>query len=339
MRRFLLPALIITAVLITAVLASASGAQARKASTNLNLVAFSTPKPLMGVLINRFQHQPQGQGVTFTQSYGPSGSQAKAIVAGQPADIAFLSNGLDVDTIADAGLVSKTWTNAPQGGIAANSVVSFVVRPGNPLGIHTWKDLTKPGVKVVTPDPFPSGGAKWNVLAAYGQARKSGMSNKKAIAWVTKLFKNVVAQPTSASAAASAFFGGEGDVLITYESEAYSAFAAGKQGKLVVPKPTMLIQLPMVALKSAPAAATAFIKYVHSPKQQKIIAANGYRPVIKSVMKSPDLASWKKKYNTGPTFKITDKLFGGWRKANTVWFDPAHGKMLKIEQAVGGPTS
>jgi sulfate/thiosulfate transport system substrate-binding protein len=333
MRRFLLPALIITAVL-----ASAGAAQARRAGTTLNLVAYSTPKAIMGKLITRFQHQPAGQGVSFTQSYGPSGSQAKAIAAGQPADIAFLSTGLDIDTIVNAGLVSKNWTHTAQGGMAADSVVAFVVRPGNPLHIHTWKDLTKPGVKIVTPDPFPSGSAKWNVLAAYGQARKSGMNDKQAVKFVTKLFKNVVAQPSSGSNAASAFFSGEGDVLITYESEAYAAFAAGKQGKLIVPKPTMLIQLPMVALKSASSEATAFIKYVHSPKQQKILAANGYRPVIKSVLKSPDLASWKKKYNTGPTFKITDKLFGGWLHANKVWFEP-NGKMVKIEQAVGGPTS
>src|SRR5262245_52460706 len=327
------------ALILPVLFGCASGAaQARQTGTTLNLVAYSTPKAVMGQLITRFQHQPAGQGVSFSQSYGPSGAQAKAIVAGQPTDIAFLSNALDIDTIAQAGLVSKNWTKAPQGGIAADSVVAFVVRPGNPLHIHSWKDLTKAGVKVVTPDPFPSGGAKWNVLAAYGQARKAGMSDKRAVQFVTKLFKNVVAQPSSSSAAASAFFSGEGDVLITYESEAYAAFDAGKQGKLVVPKPTMLIQLPMVALKSAPSAAAAFVKYVHAPRQQRIFAENGYRPVIGSVLKNPSLATWKKKYNTGPTFKIQDKLFGGWLKVNRVWFSP-NGKMVKIEQAVGGPTS
>jgi sulfate transport system substrate-binding protein len=334
MRRFLLPALILPVLF-----GCASGAaQARQTGTTLDLVAFSTPKPVMAKLITRFEHQPAGQGVSFTQSYGPSGSQAKAIVAGQPADIAFLSNGLDVDTVADAGIVAKSWTKTPNAGIGANSVVSFVVRPGNPKHIHGWKDLIRPGVQVVTPDPFPSGGAKWNVLAAYGYARKSGMSNAKAIKFVTKLFRNVVSQDTSASNSAKTFFAGKGDVLITYESEAYSAFTAGQKGKLVVPKPTMLIQLPMVATKDAPGAAKAFIKYIHAPRQQKIFAVNGYRPVVKSVLKSSDLKSWRHKYDTGPTFNIRDKLFGGWRKANKVWFDLNNGRMVAIERAVGGPT-
>jgi sulfate/thiosulfate transport system substrate-binding protein len=333
MRRLLLLALILPVAC-----ACAGAAQARQAGTTINLVAYSTPKAVMAKLISRFGHTSAGQGVSFSQSYGPSGSQAKAIAAGQPADLAFLSTGLDVDTVVSAGLVSKNWTSAPNGGIAADSVVAFVVRPGNPKHIHGWKDLIKPGVQVVTPDPFPSGSAKWNVLAAYGAMRKSGMNNKQAIQFVTKLFKNVVSQPSSGSNAANAFFSGQGDVLITYESEAYAAFTAGKQGSLIVPKPTMLIQLPMVALTKAPAAAKAFIKYAHAPKQQRIFAANGYRPVVTSVLKRPDLASWRKKYNTGPTFNIRDKLFGGWLKVNRVWFDLSTGQMVGIERAVGGPT-
>jgi sulfate/thiosulfate-binding protein len=320
------------------VLLLAGAAQARQAGTTLNLVAYSTPKPVMAKLINRFKHQPGGQGVGFTQSYGPSGSQARAIAAGQPADIAFLSTGLDIDALVTANLVASSWTTTPYGGIAADSVVAFVVRPGNPKHIHTWNDLTKAGVQVVTPNPFSSGSAKWNVMAAYGAARKSGLSDKKAIAFVTKLFKHVVSQDPSGSTAANTFFAGKGDVLITYESEAYAAFAAGKSGQLVVPKPTMLIQLPMVALKSAPSAAKAFISYAHAPKQQAIFAANGYRPVVKGVLKRPELSSWAKKYKTGPTFNIRDKLFGGWLKVNRVWFDPIKGRMIKIEQAVGGPT-
>jgi sulfate/thiosulfate-binding protein len=333
MRRLLLPVLILAVVL-----GCAGAAQAHQSSTTLNLVAYSTPKPVMQKLITRFGYTSAGQGVSFTQSYGPSGSQARAIIAGQPASIAFLSTGLDIDALADAGVVSKTWDHAPYGAIAADSVVSFVVRKGNPKHIHSWTDLTKPGVQVVTPNPFSSGSAKWNVLAAYGAARKSGMGDHKAVQFVTKLFKNVVAQDSSGSNAANTFFSGKGDVLITYESEAYAAFAAGKSGTLVVPKPTMLIELPMVAIKNAPSAAKAFITYAHAPKQQAIFAANGYRPVVKSVLKRPNLASWRKKYSTGPTFNIRDRLFGGWRNVNRVWFDPNTGRMVGIERAVGGPT-
>src|SRR5205085_6976102 len=126
--------------------------------------------------------------------------------------------------------------------------------------------------------------------------------------------------------------------VITYESEAYAALAAGQHLSLVIPKQTMLIELPMVALKDAPAAAKAFISYAHAPKQQAIFAANGYRPVVKSVLKRPDLASWRNRYGTGPTFNIRDRLFGGWRKANRVWFDPSTGRMVGIERAVGGPS-
>jgi sulfate transport system substrate-binding protein len=332
MRRALLFLLIVLTIF-----GSVSTAQARQTGTNINLVAFSTPKPIVQKLIVRFGYTSAGHGVSFSQSYGPSGSQARAIIAGQPADIAFLSTGLDIDTLADAGIVSKTWNHAPYGAIVADSVVAFVVRPGNPKHIHTWSDLVKPGVQVVTPNPFSSGSAKWNVLAAYAAARKSGMTDHKAVQFVTKLFEHVVSQDSSGSNAANTFFSGKGDVLITYESEAYAAFAAGKAGSLVVPKPTMLIELPMVATKNAPATAQAFISYAHAPKQQAIFAANGYRPVVKSVLTRPDLASWRKKYNTGPTFNIRDRLFGGWRKANTVWFDPNTGRMVGVERAVGGP--
>jgi sulfate/thiosulfate-binding protein len=333
MRRLLLLALVLPIAF-----ALVGPAQARQSGTTVSLVAYSTPKPVVQKLVTRFGYTAAGRGVSFTQSYGPSGSQARAIVAGLPASIAFLSTGLDIDTLADSGLVGKSWDSAPYRGIAADSVVAFVVRPGNPKHIHSWNDLVKPGVQVVTPNPFSSGSAKWNVLAAYGAARKSGMNDHKAVQFVTKLFKHVVSQDTSGSNAANTFFAGRGDVLITYESEAYAAFAAGNKGALVVPKPTMLIELPMVALKDAPSAAKAFISYAHAPKQQAIFAANGYRPVVKSVLKRPNLASWRKKYDTGQTFNIRDRLFGGWRKVNRVWFDPDTGRMVGIERAVGGPT-
>jgi sulfate transport system substrate-binding protein len=218
--------------------------------------------------------------------------------------------------------------------------VAFVVRPGNPKHIHQWSDLTKSGVQIVTPDPFPSGGAKWNVLAAYGAQRKMGKSDKKATAYVQKMFHNVVQQDTSASQAMNTFLSGKGDVLLTYESEAYTALAAGKSLQIVIPKQTMLIQLPMVGLKQAPAKAATFIKFCHSYEAQKLFTEAGYRPVVKSVLNNKSLKVWKNRFKPGGNlvFNINDKIFGGWTKANSVWFTP-NGRMVKIEQAVGGPTS
>ncbi|HLX32930.1 MAG TPA: sulfate ABC transporter substrate-binding protein [Gaiellaceae bacterium] len=335
MRRPILFSLVLPVVLVCA-----SAAQAKQAGTTVNLVAFSTPKPVVQKLIAKWTSTSAGNGVSFTQSYGPSGSQARAIVAGQPADIAFLSNALDVDTLTQAGLVESNWTKKlPHGGIVADSVVAFVVRPGNPKHIANWSDLVKPGVQVVSPDPFSSGGAKWNILAAYGAMRKSGESDKKATAFVANVFKHVVSQDSSSSNAMNTFLAGKGDVLITYESEAYAALAAGKHIGLVIPKQTMLIQLPMVPLKNAPAAATSFISYAHTPKAQAIFAANGYRPVAQAVLNEKSLAVWKTRFGgRRQIFQISDPVFGGWNKVNTVWFDPNTGRMVKIEQEVGGPT-
>jgi sulfate/thiosulfate-binding protein len=332
--------LLLSGLILLIAFGCASSAQARQTGTTLKLVAYSTPKPVVAKLIYRWTHSPAGSGVSFTQSYGPSGQQARAIIAGQPADIAFLSTGLDIDNIADAGLVSKGWNHAPYGGIAADSVVAFVVRKGNPKHIHTWRDLVKPGVQVVTPNPFSSGSAKWNVLAAYGAMRKVGMGDHKAVQFVTKLFKHVVSQDSSGSNAMQTFLAGRGDVLITYESEAYTALAAGAHIQLVIPQQTMLIQLPMVPLKTAPSQAKKFISYAHTRTAQAIFAEFGYRPVVASVLKARALKTWRQRYALGKrtTFKITNPLFGGWRKANRVWFDPNNGRMVAIERAIGGPT-
>jgi len=337
MRRIALFAL---ALIFPIVLVCAGAAQARRAGTTLNLVAYSTPKPVMGRLITRWTRSPAGRGVSFNQSYGASGAQARAIIAGQPADLAFLSTGLDIDSIAKAGLVSNKWSRAPYGGMAANSVVAFVVRKGNPKHIHTWSDLVKPGVQVVTPNPFSSGSAKWNVLAAYGAARKAGMTDHKAVRFLVKLFRHVVSQDTSGSNAMQTFLAGRGDVLITYESEAYTARAAGAQIGLVIPQQTMLIQLPMVPLKNAPPEAKRFIAYIHTGTAQATFAKFGFRPVVTSVLKAPALKTWRHRYALGSrtVFKIGNPLFGGWNKANKVWFDPNTGRMVAIERAVGGPT-
>jgi sulfate transport system substrate-binding protein len=334
MRRFALLALFIPVLVFTSI-ASAGG-------TTLRLVAFSTPQTVMKTVIANWQKTSAGKNVSFTQSYGPSTSQAKAIVAGLPTDIAFLSNALDINTLVTAGKVQGNWQKTlPAQGMVANSVVAFAVRPGNPKHITSWADLTRPGVQVVTPDPFPSGGAKWNVLAAYGAQRVQGKTDGQATTYVKSLFKHVVAQPTSASAAMTAFLAGQGDVFITYESEAYTAQLAGKALSIVVPKQTISIQLPMVPTKTAPAPAKTFITYCHTAAAQKLFVQAGYRPVVSSVLNDPSLKSWAAKFSTKGhvIFPVTANFIGGWIKAAKLWFSSPNGRMVKIEQAVGGPTS
>ncbi|HUJ56835.1 MAG TPA: sulfate ABC transporter substrate-binding protein [Gaiellaceae bacterium] len=323
-------------LVLAGALAASCAAAARSSGTTLNLVAYSTPKPVMSVLIGAYQKTAAGKGVSFTQSYGPSGAQARAIAAGQPADIAFLSTGLDVDTLVDAGLVAANWGHLPYGGIAADSQVVFVVRPGNPKHIGTWSDLIKPGVQVVTPNPFSSGSAKWNILAAYGAMRKAGKTDKQAVGYLKQLFQHVVSQDSSGANAMTTFLSGKGDVVITYESEAIAARETGANIQFVVPNPTMLIQLPMVPLKSSPnyAKATQFIQWLHTTAAQEMLARGGYQPVEKAA-----LQRYRSKFlpKGRMLFRITDKLFGGWRQANKTWFDPNTGRMVAIERSVGGP--
>jgi sulfate/thiosulfate-binding protein len=323
------------ALLLPISLVIAGAANAHRSGTTVNLVAYSTPKPVMQKLIQRFGHQSAGQGVSFTQSYGPSGSQSRAIAAGQPADIAFLSTGLDIDTLVSAGLVAKSWTKTPYGGIAADSVVAFVVRPGNPKHIKTWNDMTKAGVQVVTPNPFTSGGARWNIMAAYGAQLKLGQSSSQAEQYLASLFKNVVVQPDSASDALQTFVGGKGDVLLDYESDAIAAQTAGDAIQYIVPKQTILIETPIAitSKSSHKSQAQAFVNWQWTTAGQTIWAEQGYRPVLKSVFQK-----FSSKFPTPPQMFTIDDL-GGWTQVKKEFFDPSTGSITKIEQQAGVPTA
>jgi sulfate transport system substrate-binding protein len=315
-----------------------AGAAASTKDVTLDLVAYSTPKPVMAKIIAGWEQTGQGEGVSFSQSYGASTSQAKAVVAGQPADVVFLSTGDDVNLLVDAGLVDPNWEHQGYNGIAANTVVVFAVRDGNPKHIKGWDDLIKPGVQVVTPNPLSSGSAKWNILAAYGAERLLGKTDAQATAYVQKLFQHVVSQDTSGANATNTFLSGKGDVLITYESEAINARLAGRDIQYVIPRQTMLIQLPIAVLKgsSNKDKANQFIQYVKSPPSQEVFVQYGFRPVNPTVAKEPAAA---KEFPTRPgIFAVDDRYIGGWRQADKVWFDSKSGRMVKIEQAVGGPT-
>jgi sulfate/thiosulfate-binding protein len=326
-------------IVVGAALAAAAAAGATVADTTLNLVAYSTPKPVMAKIISDWEATPQGQGVGFTQSYGASTSQAKAVIAGQPADLVFLSTGDDVNLLVDAGLVSPNWDKQGYRGIAADTVVVFAVRDGNPKHIKGWDDLVRPGVQVVTPNPFSSGSAKWNILAAYGAQRHLGKTDAQAQQYVAKLFKNVVSQDTSGANATNTFLNGKGDVLITYESEAINARLQGRNIQYVIPRQTMLIELPIAVTQASGSKdhANQFIQYVKSQPAQELFAQYGFRPVNKTVANEPAV---KKQFPARPgIFAVDDKTIGGWRAADKKWFDLNNGLMAKIEQAIGGPTS
>jgi sulfate/thiosulfate-binding protein len=323
--------------LIAAVVAALATAAAAAAGTNLSLVGYSTPKTVMGKIIQAWQQTPDGQGVSFSQSYGASTDQARAVAQGLKADIVFLSTGDDVNLLVDQGLVDAKWNRQSYDGIAADTVVVFAVRDGNPKHIKGWGDLVKPGVQVVTPNPFSSGSAKWNVLAAYGAERRLGKTDKQATAYVKQLFQHVVSQDTSGRNATNTFLAGKGDVLLTYESEAQAARQAGQNIQYVIPRQTMLIELPIAVLKSSSNkdVANKFVRFVKGSTAQDLFGQYGFRPVDKKI-----LAKFADKFPARPgIFKIDDKVIGGWRNADKVWFDPNKGRMTKIEQAVGGPTS
>jgi sulfate transport system substrate-binding protein len=323
--------------LLAAVMALLATAASAAAGTNLSLVAYSTPKTVTGKIIEAWQRTPDGKDVSVSQSYGASTDQARAVGQGLKADLVFLSTGDDVNLLVDDGLVDSKWNRQSYGGIAADTVVVFAVRNGNPKHVKGWADLVEPGVQVVTPNPFSSGSAKWNVLAAYGAQRRLGKTDKQATAYVKRLFQHVVSQDTSGRNATNTFLSGKGDVLITYESEAFAARQNGQDLQYVIPRQSMLIELPIAVLKSSPnkAVANRFIRFVKSDTAQNLFGQYGFRPVSKKV-----LARYAEKFPSRPgIFKIDDKYLGGWRNADRVWFDPNKGRMAKIEQAVGGPTS
>jgi sulfate/thiosulfate-binding protein len=315
----------------------AAGATAAARDTNLSLVGYSTPKTVMGKIIQAWQKTPDGGGVSFSQSYGASTDQARAVENGLKADVVFLSTGDDVNLLVDAGLVDANWNRQGYDGIGADTVVVFAVRNGNPKHIKGWADLVRPGVQVVTPNPFSSGSAKWNVLAAYGSQRRLGKTDKQATAYVQQLFRHVVSQDTSGRNATNTFLAGKGDVLLTYESEAINSRLNGQDIQYVIPRQTMLIELPIAVLKASSNKdkANQFIRYVKGATAQDLFAQYGFRPVNPTVAKR-----YADKYPARPgIFKIDDKYLGGWRNADKVWFDPNKGRMMQIERAVGGPTS
>ena len=298
----------------------------------LTLVAYSTPEEAYKELIPAFNKTPEGKGVSFSQSYAASGEQSRAVEGGLPADVVEFSLEPDMTRLVDADIVDKSWNQNEYKGNVTDSVVVLMVRKGNPKNIKGWDDLVTGKVDVLEPNPFTSGGAKWNIMAAYGAQLEQGKSPQEAEQYIADLFKNVSVLDKSARESLATFSSGKGDVLLGYENEAILAQQKGEDLDYIVPDQTILIENPVAATKTAkdPKLAQSFVDFLYTPEAQKIFVGKGYRPVVK------DTPGADKFPQPAQLFDITK--FGGWEEVNADFFDPEKGIVAKIFQDQGKST-
>lgn len=315
---------------------SASGAGGDGGSTNLSLVGFAVPKAGNDAVSALWAKTPDGQGVTWTTSYGASGDQSRAVAAGLKADLVHFSVTPDVTRLVDAGLVADTWDDGPNKGVLTDSVVVLVVREGNPKNIQSWEDLVKPGVGIVTPNPGSSGAARWNILAAWGSVITAGGTEDDAKAYMAKFFENTVALPGSGRDATTAFQGGTGDVLISYENEAILARQNGEKFDYVVPSTTLLIENPAAVTVGSNAKAAGFLTFALGKEGQTAYAQKGFRPLDPSI--KIEVQGANDPANPFPTpehlLTIADD-FGGWSEVGTKFFDADSGIITQIMTETG----
>jgi len=313
-------------------LAAAGCGESGGASENeIAVVGYSTLGPLYEkVLEPAFQKTPQGKGVTFTNSFGPSTAQSRAVAAGKPASVVTFAQEGDLERLIEKDeLVPSKWHGYELPGFAQNSTVALIVRKGNPKKLKTLHDLLTKDVKIVFPNPSSSGAGRWDVMALYGSLLHEGKSQQGALAAIKEILEKAVAQPPSAQDALAAFLSGKGDVLLSYESDGINAEREGKADYIVPPR-TILTEAPIAVTKGAPPAAKAFVKFIQSDAGQELLIAHGYRPVYTRLIGA--------KFPTPPDlFAITE--FGGWKKLNEELFDEQTGSVTKIEQELGVPTN
>lgn len=310
--------------------ASPGGASpaANKGKVELTLVSFAVTKAAHEAIIPKFVEQWQkekGQTVTFSQSYGGSGSQTRAVIDGLEADIVHLALALDTAKIEKAGLIQPGWEKeVPNEGIVSKSVAGIVTREGNPKNIKNWEDLSKDGVKLITADPKTSGVARWNFLALWGSVLKTGGDDAKALDFTTKVYKNVPILTKDAREATDVFFKqGQGDALINYENEIILAGQKGEKPTYTIPDVNVSIDNPIAIVDKnvdkhgTREVAEAFVKYLYTPEAQREFAKAGFRPVDATVAAEPEFA---KKYPPVKTL-FTAKDLGGWGEIQQKFFD------------------
>jgi ABC-type sulfate transport system substrate-binding protein len=300
----------------------------------VNVVGYSIVADAYSALETAFQHTLAGEGVTFTNSFGASTTQAEDVVAGQPADVVNFSLQPDLQLLVNAHLVSKKWASYPgvksQKGMVTDSTVAIVVRPGDPLAINGWRDLLRSGVTIVTPDPISSGSARWNLLAAYESQIAQGLKPAAAATFLNSLIGNVIAEPSSGSKALSTFLAGTGNVLLAYEADALAAYASGQKIQIVQPPQNFLIENPaaLTTTGTRNPGAKAFYGFIFSKAGQLIWLHYFFRPTL------PSLTPLLKTTLYSPRVMTKVSSLGGWTQVNNKFFSP-HGIITKAEAAHG----
>ncbi|MFF0814385.1 sulfate ABC transporter substrate-binding protein [Rhodococcus sp. NPDC003318] len=293
----------------------------------ISLYAYAVPKPGFDKVIPGFQATDEGANVEFQQSYGASGDQSRKVKDGAEADVVNFSVEPDITRLVDAGLVSPDWNKDAYNGIPFGSVVTLVVREGNPKNIKDWDDLLQPGVEVVTPNPFSSGSAKWNLLAPYAAKSDGGKNPQAGLDYVDALVTDhVKVQPKSGREATETFLQGTGDVLISYENEAIFTERNGDPVEHVTPPVTFKIENPVAVLQNSKVLdkANAFKDYLYTTEGQTLWAEAGFRPV------DPEVAE-----KFASDFPNPDKLWtiadlGGWKTVDETLFKQGTGSIAVI---------
>ncbi|SPM41808.1 ABC-type sulfate transport system, periplasmic component [Mycobacterium numidiamassiliense] len=324
-------ALTLTAAVVAACAGGPSdvvgGGGPSNAHTTITLVAYSAPEPGWSKVIPAFVASDEGKGLQVITSYGASGDQSRGVQDGKPADVVNFSVEPDITRLVKAGKVSKDWNTDATKGIPFGSVVTLVVRKGNPKNIKDWDDLLRPDVEVITPSPLSSGSAKWNLLAPYAVKSDGGSNSQAGIDFVGKLVReHVKLRPGSGREATDVFVQGSGDVLISYENEAIATERLGKPVEHVTPPQTFKIENPVAVVTTSPnlGAATAFKNFQYTAPAQKLWAQAGFRPVDPAVA-----ADFRNQFPV-PTKLWTIADLGGWATVDPQLFDKNNGSITKI---------
>jgi sulfate/thiosulfate-binding protein len=297
------------------------------AHTSITLVAYSVPEPGWSKVIPAFNASEEGRGVQVVTSYAASADQSRGVVEGKPADVVNFSVEPDITRLVKAGKVSADWDTDGTKGIPFGSVVTLVVRKGNPKNIKDWDDVLRPGIEVITPSPLSSGSAKWNLLAPYAVKSGGGRDSQAGVDFISKLVhEHVKLRPGSGRVATDVFIEGSGDVLISYENEALAAERKGKPVEHINLPQTFKIENPVAVVSTSPHldAANAFKNFQYTAVAQKLWAQAGFRPV------DPAVASDFRDQFPVPVKLWTIADLGGWTRVDAQLFDRSTGNITKV---------